>query len=72
VEDQPEFEKKHPTREALFGINIEATDTPFPVVDLPGGKAGVVDAAMLERLFGITLTVDDNNKVDPNRKSKSP
>ena len=56
-----QFDYNQPCHDTLAGIYVEASDiaTTTPVADLPGGHEGHVLGSQMERLFGITLSVDE-------------
>lgn len=66
-----DFDYNQPSRDALAGICVEVSDGPAEVPSSTGQEGPVV-VAQLERLFGLTLTVDDENTAErPNRTPRA-
>ncbi len=70
MRDPHGFDYNQPNRDALVGIYVEASDLGLgtPAVELPASRDKAVVRAPVEQLFGITLSVDDDDMaVQPSR-----
>jgi hypothetical protein len=70
MQNPPGFDYNQPSRDTLAGIYVEGSDSAaaHPAAEMPAGQGGQVTPDQTERLFGVTLTVDDENPADrPNR-----
>jgi hypothetical protein len=58
------FDYNQPNRDALVGIYVEGSDlgSGTPTVELPASQEKPVVLAPVEQLFGITVSVDDDDR----------
>lgn len=70
--DSQGFDYNQPSRDALAGIYVEVSDSAaeMPAALLPGAQEEPVALAQVERLFGLTVSVDDENLAE--RPSRTP
>ena len=62
MDKSQQFDFSQPSRDTLFGIYVEASDlATTPVAETPIGEAGKTSLCQVEQLFGITMTVSDEN-----------
>ena len=67
------FDYDQPSRDALAGIYVEVGDSAAETAKLRAGQERPVVVAEMERLFGLTLTVDDENTAErPSRTAIWP
>lgn len=57
------FDYNHPSRDALAGIFVEGSDfgRGTSTVELPASQEKPVALVLVEQLFGITLSVEDDD-----------
>jgi hypothetical protein len=66
------FDYNQPSLDALAGIYVEASDsaTEKSAAEVKSAPRGAVGPAEAERLFGLTMTVDDESAAE--RLSRTP
>lgn len=67
-----EFDYTQPSHDALVGIYVEGNDfvPGVPTAELPASQEKPVVPALLEQLFGITVSVEDDDTAA--RSSRAP
>jgi hypothetical protein len=72
MRNPPGFDYNQPSRDALSGIYVEVSDSGpgTPPAELPASQKQRVVPAPVEQLFGITLSVDDDDPAE--RPSRTP
>jgi hypothetical protein len=66
------FDYSQPSLDSLAGIYVEVSDSAVEhsIAELNAAQGGTVVPAEAERLFGLTVTVDDKNTAE--RPSRTP
>jgi hypothetical protein len=66
VQNPEKFDYNQPSLDALAGIYVEVTDSPVetPATQFNGAPGGTILPTEVERLFGLTMTVDDESPAD--------
>jgi hypothetical protein len=66
MQNSEKFDYNQPSRDALAGMYVEVSDSPVKssATEFHGALGGTVVPTGAERLFGLTITVDDENSTE--------